>query len=203
MQGKTSRWALAWSFTADANAASQPLPRFPNPSASSGAAQAQQRQQPGGSAAAAAGTRPLGRKRSWQVQAPARAGGAVLAAVRRCMQQAGLQCGDAGPYSLCCRYQPTAEQLSDAAAAADAEPAAKRVRLGAGGGAGGGGAQPQQEQEQPQQWQIDLQLFQQHAGLFLLTAALQRSAPDAALPWFGGVAQQLQRALAAQWSVHT
>ena len=94
-QGKTSRWALAWSFTADANAASQPLPRFPNNGAAGGAAapgQAQQRQPSAGAAAAAPGRRPVGRKLSWQVQAPARAGGAVLAAIRQCMQQATWGC---------------------------------------------------------------------------------------------------------------
>ncbi|KAL4428378.1 hypothetical protein ABPG75_002467 [Micractinium tetrahymenae] len=209
-QGKTSRWALAWSFTADANAASQPLPRFPNTSApaaapapGAAAGQRQPRQAAGGATAAAAGGgrgRPVGRKLSWQVQAPARAGGAVLAAIRQCMQQAGMHCADAGPYSLCCKHTPTPGQL--AAAAGDAEePVAKRARPGATGD--GSGAPQAQQQQQQQRWQIDLQLFQQHAGLFLLVAVLQKSAPDGALPWFGEVAQRLQRALAAQWAVQT
>lgn len=41
----------------------------------------------------------------------------------------------------------------------------------------------------------------QHAGLFLLTAALHKSAPDGALAWFGAQARALHQALAARWKV--
>ena len=97
LQGKTSRWALAWSFTADAAAASQPLPRFP--AAGSAAA--------GGSAGAAAQPQRAAlpvvpaRKLSWQVHAPAAAGHALLETVQQCLQQAGCTCScDRGGYSI-------------------------------------------------------------------------------------------------------
>jgi hypothetical protein len=108
--------------------------------------------------------------------------------VQQCLRQAGVQCSDAGPFSLRGTYLPTAKQLAAVAAAeAGATPAAKRSRAEVGGGA--------------PQWQLEVQLFQQYAGLFLLTAALPKAAPDGVLPWFGGLAQQLQAALAEQWTV--
>jgi hypothetical protein len=197
-QGRTSRWALAWSFTADAAAASQPLPRFPAAGAAAGAGPA------GGSSQqpAAAGQqqqqqvaqRPVGRKLSWQVQAPPGAAAPLLDALQQCLRQAGMQCSlNRGAYSIRGSCQPSAAEL----AAADAEEgsgsrAAKRPRPQP-------GVSGDLPNEQP--WQLELQLFQQHAGLFLLTAALHKAAPDGALGWFGTQMQLLQEVVAAQWKV--
>ena len=195
-QGRTSRWALAWSFTADAAAASQPLPRFPAAGAAAGAGPA------GGSSQqpAAAGLqqqalpRPVGRKLSWQVQAPPGAAAPVLDALQQCLRQAGVQCSlNRGAYSIRGSYQPSAAELAAAEAEEGSGPrAAKRPRPQPGGSGDLPGEQP---------WQLELQLFQQHAGLFLLTAAVDKAAPDGALGWFGTQMQRLQAAVAAQWKV--
>lgn len=71
-------------------------------------------------------------------------------------------------------------------------PAGKRRR------ADGGGADAAARQGP---WKLELHLFMQHAGLFLLTAALHKSAPDGALAWFGAQARALHQALAARWKV--
>lgn len=128
------------------------------------------------------------------MHAPASAGPEVLEAMQRCLQAAGVQCSmDRGGYSIQGSYSPSAEQLAAAAAAdgdddgaSGAEPASKRQRATGGGHTA---------------WTLQLHLFMQHAGLFLLTASLHKSAPDGALAWFGGLMQQLQGALAARWKV--
>jgi hypothetical protein len=190
LQGKTSRWALAWSFTADAAAASKPLPRFP--AGSNNQAEGQQQQGP---AAAPALVRPMGRKLSWQVAAPAGAAASLLDAAQRCLQQAGVKCTvDRATYSLRGSYEPTEAEV---AAAADADPAAKRPRLEQG--------EPNQQEQQQQHgpWQLEVRLFMQHAGLFMLTCALGRATPDGALAWWRQQAQRLQQALSAKWKVQT
>ncbi|PRW44527.1 methyltransferase 16 isoform X2 isoform A [Chlorella sorokiniana] len=103
-QGKTSRWALAWSFVADAAAATKPLPRFPAAGAAAGAAAA------GGSsagaaraAAAVAALRPQ-RKLSWQhaglflLTAATKAPDGALGWFARLMQQ--LQAGLASRWTV-------------------------------------------------------------------------------------------------------
>lgn len=188
LQGKTSRWALAWSFTADAAAASQPLPRFP--AAGSAAA--------GGSAGAAAQPQRAAlpvvpaRKLSWQVHAPAAAGHALLETVQQCLQQAGCTCScDRGGYSIRGSYTATPAELAVAAGEAGGEAAPKRPRPDSGSQAAAAAAP----------WVVELHVFMQHAGLFLVTAALLPPAPDGALAWYGPLMQRLQRALGEQWKV--
>ena len=132
------------------------------------------------------------------MHAPPGAGAAMLEAMQGCLQQAGLQCAvDAAAYSIQASYSPSTQELA-AAAEAEAEglaaagPAGKRRR------ADGGGADAAARQGP---WKLELHLFMQHAGLFLLTAALHKSAPDGALAWFGAQARALHQALAARWKV--
>lgn len=91
-------------------------------------------------------------------------------------------------------YTPAEREAASEAAAA---PAAKRQRgedsSSAGGSSGAG------KPNGPAAWQLELHLFMQHAGLFLLTAATK--APDCALAWFAGLMQRLQAALGARWTV--
>lgn len=197
-QGKTSRWALAWSFAADPSAASKPLPRFPSSeqqAAGQPQAAGQQQQQP---------TRvPTGRKLSWQVHAPPREGPAVLDAVQGCLQAAGVACTlDRAAYSVRGSYMPNLQERAAAEDGAGA-PAAKRLRGQPGGGGGGGssGDAAAGPSSAAHPWCVELHLFQQHPGLFLLSAALPPSTPAGALGWFGGLAQQLQRALGERWKV--
>lgn len=187
LQGKTSRWALAWSFTADASAATQPLPRFPA-AGSGGGASAATGQQP----AAAAALPVVGRRKlSWQVHAQPAAGHTLLEAVQQCLQQAGVQCSvDRGGYSIKGSYAPSPAELAAAAEAAG-EPAPKRQRRDGGGGGSPAGTP----------WPLEAHVFSQHAGTFMVTAALLKPAPEGALPWWGGTMQRLQRALAARWKV--
>eukprot|EP00887_Chlorella_sp_A99_P005035 scaffold4.g5035.t1 len=198
-QGKTSRWGLAWSFAADPTAASAPLPRFPAAStgASAGRQEASQgrdepqRGQQRQRAADAPALRPT-RRVSCQVQGAAAAGGAMLEAVEQSLRQQGLDCRlNKASFTMRATYQPSAEEAAEAAEAASR--AAKRPRQPAQQGGSGGAP--------PGPWAAELQLFMQHAGMFVLTATLDRATPDAAQRWFAGVMGGVRRALATRWKV--
>lgn len=134
------------------------------------------------------------------MHAPPGAGPALLDAVQRCLQAAGVQCSlDRGSYSARGSYTPSVEELAAAAADDAAVPAAKRPRSDPGDGAGVGALAAGSDSSVS--WAVELRLFQQHPGLFMLTAALPPGTPDGALAWFGGLTQQLQRALAERWKV--
>jgi hypothetical protein len=121
---------------------------------------------------------------------------------------------DRAAYCLRCTYAPSPAELAAAGdEAAGGPPAAKRQRQAearAGGGSvalHAGASQAPATEAPPEaaapggEWKLELRLFQQHAGLFLLSAALLPSAPDAALPWWGALAARLRDALAARWKV--
>ncbi|KAL4858898.1 U6 small nuclear RNA (adenine-(43)-N(6))-methyltransferase [Chlorella vulgaris] len=205
-QGKTSRWALAWSFTADAAAASKPLPRFP----AAGTATAQVAQPASGghvlqaqpaaqvqaaAAAAAAAARPVSRKLSWQVHAPASASAALYDVALTCLQRAGVTCeSEKGTFVIRGSYDPTTADHAEPATGDAPSPSPKRQRVG--DGAHG------KPRKQPTGWRMEVHLFQQHAGLFLLTATLHKSAPESALGWWGALSRRLQDDLSAKnWKV--
>lgn len=199
VQGKTSRWALAWSFVADPTAASKPLPRFPAAGAAAGTAGAAAGSGGAARPAAAVPVRPQ-RKLSWQVHAVAADGPALLDAIQRCMQQARVQCkADRAAYSVAGSYAPTPAELEAASEAAAGAPAAKRRRAEDGSGGSGSDQGSKHSSSATATWPLELHLYRQHAGLFLLTAATK--APDGALGWFAGLMQQLQAGLGSRWTV--
>lgn len=179
---------------ADPAAASKPLPRFPAAGAAAGSAAGGA--SGGAGAAGAAALRPQ-RKLSWQVHAVAADGPALLDAIQRCLQQAGVQCKvDRAGYGVTGSYAPNPAEVEAAreAEATAAGPAAKRRRVeddGSGGDSKQGASAVA--------WPLELHLYQQHAGLFLLAAATK--APDGALPWFARLMQQLQAGLASRWTL--
>ena len=194
-QGKTSRWAVAWSFSADPSVASQPLPRQP---VSAGQAAAAAARTGAGAAAGAGGcaggavapTR-VGRSASWQVRAPPAAAAQLLESMQRAAAQLGAECSaDRATYTLRCSHQPSAEELAAAAeeAAAAAERAPKRQR----------GAAPRRQQQQQGLggggWRCEVRVFMQQKGLFAASATLHSGTPDVALGWFGRVVGALRQA---------
>ena len=214
-QGKTSRWALSWSFAAPPLAASQPLPRFPAPGGGTAGPKAPGASAPGEGRAAAgssvqerrgpaaeagAGVGRPSRRVSWQVQGPPAAGPTMLQAAQAALQQAGVLCQlDAAAFTLRISHQSTgaAEQ---AAAAEAAERAAKRHKKQAQQQQQQQGAEPAMRPTQ-EPWRAELQLFMQHAGMFALVAMLHRATPDAALGWWAGALVAVRQALAERWKV--
>ena len=202
LQGKTSRWALAWSFIADPSAATKPLPRFPAALAAAGAAASGSGSTGAARPAPVAALRPQ-RKLSWQVHAAAADGPALLDAIQRCLQQAGVQCKvNRSSYSVAGSYAPTPAEQEAASEAAAAGRATKR-RRGDGGGDSeeGSGEQGSKPGSSAAAWPLELHLYWQHAGLFLLTAATK--APEGAVAWFARLMQQVQAGLGAHWKLQT
>jgi hypothetical protein len=145
VQGKTSRWAIAWSFAANPNTANMPLARRTVP-------QQQQQQQQLASAHQQRTKRPADRaagatKLSFQVTAPATEGRRLLQALAALLTTVGQAQGvhaDTSAWKVSCqlalgggqqqqqqRQQPTQDHLGEAAAGAPGQPLrSKRPRAG-------------------------------------------------------------------------
>ncbi|KAF6250628.1 hypothetical protein COO60DRAFT_1705635 [Scenedesmus sp. NREL 46B-D3] len=156
VQGKTSRWAIAWSFAASPNTANKPLPRRNMPQ------QQHQHQQHKRAASSAAGATKL----SFRVSAPAEDGRKLLQALGALLTAVGQAQGvqvDMGAWKVTChlpavlgqqqqqqqgqQQQQQGQQQEQAGmqqhgvtGSSEHEPALKRARSGAGEAACGGQA---------------------------------------------------------------
>jgi hypothetical protein len=137
----------------------------------------------------------VGRKLSWQVHAPMSASAALYDVAFTCLQRAGVTCeSEKGTFDIKGSYAPTTADLMEPASGNAAGPPAKRQCVG--DGADG------KPRKQPEGWRMEVHLFQQHVGLFLLTATLHKSAPESALGWWGALTRRLQDDLSAKnWKV--
>jgi hypothetical protein len=159
VQGKTSRWAIAWSFAASPNTASMPLPRRTMPQQQrqqhqhqhqqTNSAQQQRSKRPAGSAAGAT-------KLSLRVTAPAAEGRRLLQALAALLTRVGQAQGvhvDTLAWKVSCQLavgsgqqqqqqqQHTVHHLGEAGAGTPGQaPAAKHARAGNSGAACGGDA---------------------------------------------------------------
>ena len=144
----------------------------------------------------------LSRSASFSVRAPPAAALEILEAARAglCEGQAGLACRlDAAAYTIRASREasPGGSQEEGSGAAGEAAPrAAKRAKPD---GAPAAGTAAAAISALP--WQLEVRLHQLNSGLYSLSAALDKSSPAAALPWFGGVVAAVKAAVAARWKV--
>jgi hypothetical protein len=175
VQGKTSRWAIAWSFAASPNTANMPLPRRSMP---------QQQQQHKRAAGSAAGPTKL----SFRVTAPAADGRKLLQAIGALLTAVGQAQAvqvDTAAWKVTCQLAAEAskqQQQKDQLCDAEQGPAAKRMRPGHAEAAVGVEAAPGMSRAVSSNAgcsaacanvQVEVSVVQQQRGTFDVVAAVE------------------------------
>lgn len=198
-QGKTSRWAIAWSFAVDRNKANVPLRSHAgagglgdaagaDAAAAAAAAAAESELQATAAATAAAAAAPAAPRRavratSFAVAASAGEARRLLQALAALLGREGAVCSvDAGSFLL------TAELPLQGGG--DGEPAAKRARPGSTGTAAGGGGV-----------QVRVQLSQQQRGSFTISASIANDTSDLAARRFTEAMHAVREDVGLMWQL--
>jgi hypothetical protein len=197
-QGKTSRWAIAWSFTVDPNTARVPLrSHAPGAAAAAAAAAAEVAAAEAAVAAAAAAAalpppRRAVRMTSFTLLAPAAEGRRLLQAVAALLGREGAACRvDAGAWAV----HATLPLQAAAAVAGGAPPPSKRARM-EGGGSGG---DSEDDGAGAAGLGVRVSVSQQARGSFTVAASIPNHSSDLAARRFTDAMHAVKDDLALMW----